>query len=109
MMWELIPGTLRLAEPTGLMVLGEDLGAVLADLGRGLPAAQLLGAADAMRTRHSRPRPKVQEEEIAGPYGRARAALSPADWALAYERGRDMTVEDVLSEVRREDAAQVER
>ena len=61
-----------------------------------------------MRVRHSRPRAPVQEAEIAAPYDRARASLSPAAWDRAYERGRGMTVEDVLAEVRRENAAQVE-
>ena len=61
-----------------------------------------------MRVRHSPPRAPVQEAEIAAPYDNAGASPSPAAWDRAYERGRGMTVEDVLAEVRREDAGQVE-
>ena len=72
-----IPAFLRLASPELLVVLAEDYGAVLAEIGEGEAAVRLLGSADAMRERNGTPRNPIQDAEIAGPYAAARAALPP--------------------------------
>jgi hypothetical protein len=89
---------LRFPAPDDLMTLAEDFGAVLADLGEYKQAARLLGSADAMRERHSRPRPPAQEVEIEEPFTKARARLSEGTWEREYQHGRNTSVEDGLME-----------
>ncbi|MEJ7708223.1 MAG: hypothetical protein WKF82_13720 [Nocardioidaceae bacterium] len=93
-----VPVNLRFADPGGLMVLAEDFGAVLAEMGDWAGAARLLGAADAMRKRHVHPRESTQEAEIEAPFARVRAGLAPEDWQREYACGLDMSVEDALKE-----------
>jgi predicted ATPase/class 3 adenylate cyclase len=93
-----MPQHLQVADPTGLIVIAEDYGAVLAELGRHTDAARLLGLADATRERNGTPRPPSQENEIREPFTRARAALAPDIWEREYRLGRNMTVDDALAE-----------
>jgi len=93
-----MPQHLQVADPTGLIVIAEDYGAVLAELGRHTDAARLLGLADATRERNGTPRPPSQENEIREPFTRARAALAPDIWEREYQLGRNMTVDDALAE-----------
>ena len=80
------------------MVLAEDYGAVLADLGRSEHAARLLGAADAMRERHAHPRNPGQVAEIEEPFAKARTALGEESWRREYQRGHEMAIEEALTE-----------
>ncbi len=96
-MQEVIPLALGLNEPANLPTIAEDYAAILAELGEHHFAVRLLGAADAMRERNATPRPSLQQDEIAGPIAKTRAALSPAEWQAAYQAGRDVTVEDALT------------
>jgi tetratricopeptide (TPR) repeat protein len=98
LMRDQVPRNLQFQSPESLMILAEDFGAVLADLGEHDLAVRLLGAADAMRQRHVHPRSPSQETEIHEPFARARAALGPRDWDRAYTRGNNMAVEDALAE-----------
>jgi hypothetical protein len=82
-----------------LMILAEDFGAILAELGDYESAVRLLGAADAMRERSSHPRAPAQQVEIEEPFAKARAALDAQAWEREYERGRTTTVEDALRDV----------
>jgi predicted ATPase/class 3 adenylate cyclase len=96
----LLPQALHIFSSVGLITLAEDYGAVLADLGEHSQAVRLLAAAEAMRIRHATPRPTMQETEIAGPFTRARVALSEDTWHLEYQTGHQMTVEQALSQAR---------
>jgi predicted ATPase/class 3 adenylate cyclase len=95
-MEELIPYVLRLADASALLVLTEDYGAVLAELGQYQTAAMLLGAADMARERKGAPREPPQQAQIEPPYAAARSALATR-WVQFYERGRRMSIEDALS------------
>ena len=90
LMRENVAARLRFPAPDDLMILAEDFGALLADLGEYQQAARLLGAADAMRERHSQPRPPAQEVEIEEPFTKARASLSEGTWEREYQHGRNM-------------------
>jgi predicted ATPase/class 3 adenylate cyclase len=93
-----IPQFLRLAPPEILIVLAEDYGAVLAEMGTHQAAIRLLGAADAMRERNGTPRNPIQDAEIERPFAGARAALASQTWDREYELGRNMTVEQALAD-----------
>ena len=93
-----MPQYLRLADPIWLVTVAEDYGAVLAELGRHVVAARLLGSADAMRERNGTPRSLAQQNEIREPFGRAQAALGPDTWKRQYEPGRNISVEDALTD-----------
>jgi hypothetical protein len=95
-MEDLIPDVLRLADASALLVLTEDYGAVLAELGENQTAAMLLGAADMARERKGAPREPPQQAQIEPPYAAARSALAER-WAHYYERGRRMSIEAALS------------
>jgi predicted ATPase len=95
-MQELIPDVLRLADASALLVLTEDFGAVMAELGHYRTAAMLLGAADTARERKGAPREPPQQAQIEPPYAFARSALA-ASWDKHYEFGRRMSIEDALS------------
>lgn len=95
-MQELIPDALRVADTSVLLVLAEDYGAVLAELGRHETAAMLLGASDTARERTGAPREPPQRAQIDPPYAAARSALGTA-WDHHYELGRGMSIEDALS------------
>jgi predicted ATPase/class 3 adenylate cyclase len=95
-MSELIPDVLRLADASALLVLTEDYGAVMAELGSYQTAAMLLGAADTARERKGAPREPPQQAQIEPPYAVARAALAGI-WDTYYELGRSMSIEGVLS------------
>ena len=80
------------------MVLAEDYGAILAELGRSEHAARLLGAADAMRERHAHPRDPGQLASIEEPFAKACTALGEESWRREYQRGHDVAIEEVLTE-----------
>jgi predicted ATPase/class 3 adenylate cyclase len=101
---ELIPHVLRLADPDWLVAMAEDYGAVMAELGEHHRAARLLGAADAMRERKGNPRPPNQQAEIADAYAIAQAALPSETWQHEYQSGRNLTVEDALTETHTADS-----
>ena len=102
----LIPQQLSLAEPISLLFMAEDYAAILAELGDHRPAVKLLGAAEAMRQRLGfPPAPRWQQEEIAAPIAKAKAALSAQEWNRAYQAGRLVTVEDALTEAHEADGA----
>lgn len=105
-MQELIPDVLRLAAPAILLVVAEDYGAAMAELGHHQTAAQLLGAADAARERNGAPREPPQQAQIEEPFALARAALAAETWDHHYHLGHNMTVEDALSFLHTEDGAQ---
>ncbi len=98
LMRSLIPEVLRLKEPGETVVLAEDYGAVLAELGAYQQAVRLLGAADAMRDRLRTPRVQWQADELAEPFAKARAALTTQAWDDAHEAGRNTSVEDAIAE-----------
>ena len=98
LMLDLIPAALRFPSPDSLMVLAEDYGAILAEVGRSGHAARLLGAADAMRERHVHPRSPSQVVEIEVPFANARADLGEENWRREHQRGREMAIEDALTE-----------
>jgi tetratricopeptide (TPR) repeat protein len=93
-----IPDIVRLAPPEQLIVLAEDYGAVLAEVGEHDHAVRLLGAADAMRERNGAPRSPTQDAEIARPFAGAREAMPPQRWRREYAAGQNMTVEKALTE-----------
>jgi tetratricopeptide (TPR) repeat protein len=93
-----IPQHLRVADRLMLVVVAEDYGAVLAELGNHPGAARLLGAADAMRQRIGNPRAATQENEIREAFAKARAALDADTWENHYQAGHNTTVEDALNE-----------
>lgn len=95
-MEELIPDVLRLADASALLVLTEDYGAVLAELGEYQTAGTLLGAADAAREQKGAPREPPQQAQIEAPYALARSSLGAA-WDTHYARGTRMSIEDALS------------
>jgi predicted ATPase/class 3 adenylate cyclase len=95
-MKELIPEVLRLADASALLVLTEDYGAVMAELGNYETAAMLLGAADTAREGRGAPREPPQQAQIESPYAFARSALGAA-WDTCYEWGRGMSIEGALS------------
>jgi predicted ATPase/class 3 adenylate cyclase len=95
-MKRLIPDVLRLADASVLLVLTEDYGAVMAELGDYQTAALLLGAADTARERKGAPREPPQQAQIEPPYALARAGLAAA-WDRHYDMGRSMSIEGVLS------------
>ena len=97
-MRDLIPEALRGADRDHYITVAEDYGAVLAELGEHEPAARLLGSADATRERNGDPRTPAQAAEIAGPFAKAREALSPQDWDREYGRGFSMTADEALAE-----------
>jgi predicted ATPase/class 3 adenylate cyclase len=90
----------QVAEPELLLVVAEDYGAVLVDLGAHRWAIRLLGAADAGRERNGTPRDLAQQAEIDNAFRISRAALPPDTWNTEYEQGRSMTVEDALGQAR---------
>jgi len=95
-MQELIPDVLRLADASALLVLTEDYGAVMAELGHHETAAMLLGSADTARERKGAPREPPQQAQIEPPYALARSVLA-AGWDRHYEAGRHMSIEDALA------------
>jgi tetratricopeptide (TPR) repeat protein len=96
-MLSVIPTALQLGEPILLLVLAEDLAAVVADLGDARMAARLLGAAEAMRERLSAPREPAQQSEVGPPIDRARHSLSADAWAKAYSLGRATSLSEALA------------
>ncbi|WP_125037933.1 adenylate/guanylate cyclase domain-containing protein [Nocardioides sp. LS1] len=95
-MQDLVPDVLRLGDAGALLVLAEDYGAVLAEVGHHHEAALLLGAADTARAREGAPREPPQQAQIEAPYAVARVALADA-WDRSYASGRAMGIEDALS------------
>jgi predicted ATPase/class 3 adenylate cyclase len=95
-MQSLIPDVLRTADASILLVLAEDYGAVLAEVGDHDVAATLLGAADMARERDGAPREPPQQAQIEAPYALARSKLA-GDWDRHYEAGRHMSLEEALS------------
>ena len=87
-MVELIPDILRHTSSNELIIVAEDYGAVLAQLGNHHEAVQLLGAADAQRDRTQYVREPAQAADIRGPFDAARDAMSPTQWDDAYHAGR---------------------
>jgi predicted ATPase/class 3 adenylate cyclase len=95
-MQSLIPDVVRTADASILLVLAEDYGAVMAELGHHDLAATLLGAADMARERDGAPREPPQQAQIEAPYALARSNLADA-WDRHYEVGRRMSIEEALS------------
>jgi hypothetical protein len=79
-----------------MIAVAEDYGAVLAELGEDALAANLLGAADASRTRNEWPRQPAQQAEIEEPLAKAAASLGEVAWQAAYDRGARTALEDAL-------------
>jgi predicted ATPase/class 3 adenylate cyclase len=78
----------------------EDLACILADRGMPRAAARLFGAADAARVQMHWPIDEQQAEEISAPLTHAQSALSPEDWDLEFEAGRQTPIDDALRRVR---------
>jgi predicted ATPase/class 3 adenylate cyclase len=97
-MRDVIPDLLRLSYPDVLMTTAEDYGAILADLGELHHALRLLGSAEAMRERIGAPREPVQQADIEESFAKVRATMPANDWEREYQRGRNMLVEDALTE-----------
>ena len=92
----LIPDVLRLADASALLVLTEDYGAVMAELGHYQTAAMLLGSADGARERKGAPREPPQQAQIEPPYEVARSVLA-SGWDHHYAAGRHLSIEDALA------------
>jgi predicted ATPase/class 3 adenylate cyclase len=92
------PGVLATQDTDRLTTYAEDLACVVSDLGRFIDATQLIGAADALRERTGSARPLYQEQDVRGPFERARTALGD-DWQPTYERGSRASVHDVIRDV----------
>ena len=88
-MTSLIPDVLRQLSPGELIVVAEDFGAVLAEIGHHHAAIQLLGAADAQRDR-------MQEADIRDAFEAARSAMPKGQWDVAYATGQHSLIEAVL-------------
>jgi predicted ATPase/class 3 adenylate cyclase len=95
-MQSIIPDVLRTADASILLVLAEDYGAVMAEVGDHDVAATLLGAADMARERDGAPREPPQQAQIEAPYALARSELA-GDWDRHYEAGRRMSLEEAVS------------
>jgi predicted ATPase/class 3 adenylate cyclase len=93
-----IPQILRLNQPEMLTICAEDLAATLAELGAYPDAVRLIGAADAMRDQLNMPRRPTQQAFLAGPLAAARDTLRSEEWEASYQAGRNMTLEDALSQ-----------
>ncbi len=93
---ELLPHALTYNEPMSLITLAEDYAAIVAELGSYDCAARLLGSADTLRMRLSASREPMQTEAISDSIERARTALSPEEWEVAYGAGRELALEDAL-------------
>ncbi len=93
-----LPVFLRLAPPEYVVDAAETYASLLAATGNHEHAAQLLGAADATRERIGVPRFPRNEAELQEDLATARAALPKDRWDSEYQLGRNMTVEDALTE-----------
>lgn len=98
-MLEIVPHLSRLADPEMLAVVGEDYAALLAQLGHHESAIKLLGAVDAARERHTTLRGPSQDADIQKAFIRSRDAVSPDEWDRVYLLGRNLRIEDVLTEL----------
>jgi hypothetical protein len=81
------------------VVVAEDYGAVLAELGDDKRAVALLGAAEATRERNGTPRVPAHSATLAEPFAKTRAALAPDVWDEAYAAGRETTVGELLGRI----------
>lgn len=96
-MRSLIARTLQLGRRIRLCVIAEDYAAVLVELGDFEAAVRLLAAAEQTRKAIGMPRELQQIKELEDPIAKARAALSPQDWAAAERRGQSTTIEESLT------------
>jgi predicted ATPase/class 3 adenylate cyclase len=82
--------------PGEIVIVAEDFGAVLAELGGHRDAVQLLGAADALRERNGYPREPWQEAEVREAYADCEESLSRREWDESYAAGRSSAVSALL-------------
>ena len=73
------------------------MGVLLADSLRDPRGFELVGAAEALRSRIGSPRPPTLEEELAGRLAAARAAIGAAVAEAAVEHGRTFDLERAVA------------
>ncbi len=95
---DLVPLLQGLNDPYFLAGFAGTYAGVLADLNQHHSAVHMLGAADAMRERLDMPRSPTQTAEMAEPIAKTRAALTSQEWDNDYQTGRNLTVEDALTQ-----------
>ena len=81
-----------------LAITLEDLAALAAAEGRGMRAAHLLGAAEALRAAIGAPRPIPERRATERTAAVARAAIGDEAWAVALTDGRALPLEAALAE-----------
>jgi predicted ATPase/class 3 adenylate cyclase len=86
---------LAYGDPALAIILAEDYGAVLIELGRFHDAGPLIGSAEAERERVNLPRDREQVSELREPLASAQRALGP-QWAGLLDAGRGRELEDLL-------------
>ena len=97
MMTATVVSALAIYATTDLIYIGDDYGAILAQIGRDHDAVRLLGASDAEYERLKMPRGQVQTDEIMPAYDQARARLAEAEWVALYAEGRATPLEEALA------------
>ena len=76
----------------------EALASTAGVTGQGERAAQLLGAAAALRETIGAPQPPLEQAEVEQAVAEARAALGEAVWAAAFAAGRALSLEQAIAE-----------
>ena len=92
----LIDAVLQLRSPNLTMAFANTYMNILLRLGDPIRAAQLLGSEQAMRVRLSLPNPH-EDEELAEAWASAKEVISPRDWDLEIQRGRETELEALLA------------
>jgi hypothetical protein len=99
-MLEHLPALVQHAEQAKQLIAGQDLAALLAELGAAREAAMMIGAVDMLRERLGYARYRTYEEKIGKPVTSARRALLETEWEQAYQAGRHLPLARALLEVR---------
>lgn len=101
LMRSIIPQYVAGNGPADMVTLAEDYAAILAALEVHVIAVRLLGAADATRQQIGLPRSSRQSTEIAEPLRVTRTTLSEAGWDANYKAGRNLLIDQALTEAAR--------
>jgi hypothetical protein len=105
MMTSTVASALAIYATTDLIYIGDDYGAILAEIGRDRDAVRLLGASDAEYERLKMPRGQVQTDEITPAFDQARARLDEAEWVALYAEGRTTPLDEALAAAIQEPAS----
>lgn len=101
-MLEHLPALVQHAEQAKQLIAGQDLAALLAELGAAREAAMMIGAVDTLRERLGYAHYRTYEEKIGKPLTSARRTLLETEWEQAYQAGRHLPLARALLEVRPE-------